>query len=33
VTGLKRLSLSQSQVTDAGVEKLQAALPNCRISH
>ncbi len=31
LTNLRRLYLSPSQVSDAGVEKLQEALPNCAI--
>ncbi len=32
LTGLERLSLGETQVTDAGISELHKALPNCRIS-
>jgi hypothetical protein len=33
LTHLKSLSLVDTQVTDAGVNKLQQALPMCKIKH
>ena len=33
LTGLERLWLNYTQVTDAGVEKLQQTLPKCNIQH
>ena len=33
LAGLKELDLANTQVTDAGIAKLQKAMPNCKISH
>jgi len=33
LTKLKDLHLSGTKVTDAGVNQLQQALPNCKIEH
>ena len=33
LTKLERLDLSDTKVTDAGVKKLQQALPKCKIAH
>jgi hypothetical protein len=30
---LKKLTLINTKVTDAGVTELQQSLPNCRVSH
>ena len=33
LTKLKTLALHLTNLTDAGAEELQSALPNCKISH
>ncbi|NQU21935.1 MAG: hypothetical protein HQ567_11685 [Candidatus Nealsonbacteria bacterium] len=33
MTSLQSLDLRGTQVTDAGIKKLQQALPNCKIEH